>query len=107
MKIIGFTPVFERVLVEPDKVEETTEAGLVLPIESRKRPNSGKIISIGHLVQQSGCTVTVGDHILYQKYSGFDIEIDGKLYHIIMANDIIGIIDNSTGNKFELKDYGA
>ena len=68
-----FTPLFERVLIKPDSVETKTETGIILPVESRKRPNTGLVISIGHLVaENSKCPVKVGDRVLYQRYSGLE-----------------------------------
>ena len=102
--VVGFVPLFERLLVLPDPVEHEV-SGITLPIESRKRPNSGVVVSIGHLVHESKCEVNPGDHVLYMKYSGFDLEIDGVLHHVIMANDLVGIIDKTINQSFNLKEY--
>jgi len=104
-KIYGFTPLYERVLIRPDSVEMKTETGIILPVESRKRPNTGTVLSVGHLVAMSKSPVKEGDHVLYLRYSGFDIDIDGELCHVVMANDLVGIIDKTINKSFELKDY--
>lgn len=104
-KIYGFTPLFERVLIRPDDVQKTTETGIILPPDSRKRPNSGEIVSIGHLVGDSKVPIKVGDRVLYMKYSGFDIEIDGEMLTLVIANDLVGIIDNSINKTFDIKTY--
>jgi len=104
-KIYGFTPLYERILIRPDTVEKTTQTGIILPPESRQRPNSGEIVALGHLVQGEKSPFKVGDKILYMKYAGFDIEIDGEMFHLVMANDLVGIIDNSVNKSFEIKDY--
>lgn len=104
-KIYGFTPLYERVLIRPDGIEKETDSGIILPPESRKRPNSGEIVSLGHLASVSNAPFKVGDHVLYMRYAGFDVEIDGELLHLVMANDLVGIIDNSVNKSFEIKDY--
>lgn len=104
-KVVGFTPLFERVMIKPDEVEKRTETGIILPVESRKRPNTGIVVEVGHLVSQSKCPIKPGDHVLYLRYAGFDVEADGQLYHLVMANDLVGIIDKTINKSFELKDY--
>lgn len=99
----GFIPLYERILIKPDEVEKETETGIILPPETRQRPNSGTIIAIGHLLQNS--PFKIGDKVLYLKYSGLDIELNDTLYHAVMANDLIGIIDNSINKSFDFKTY--
>jgi chaperonin GroES len=101
----GFLPLFERVLVLPDSVETKTETGIILPPEARKRPNTGTVISLGHLVAtNSGCPVKEGNRVLYQRYSGLDVKWDNKDYHLIMANDLLAIIDKDQETTLELKE---
>jgi chaperonin GroES len=89
MTHLALEPLFERIMILPDKVEEVTETGIVLPVEARKRPNTGVVISIGHLVE-SKCPIKVGDHVLYQRYSGLEVTHNGTLYHMVIANDLLG-----------------
>lgn len=103
--INGFVPLFERVLIKPDEPEKITETGIILPSSSVKRPNTGLVVALGHLVQEAKCPIKVGDRVLYLRYSGFDTVINGSTYHLVMANDLVGIIDNSGSSSFELKDY--
>jgi len=101
----GFVPLFERILVLPDSVESKTETGIILSVDARKRPNTGVVISIGHLVSSnSGCPIKEGDRVLYQRYSGLDVQWDGTNYHIIMANDLVAIINKDETTQFELKE---
>lgn len=94
MSKVGFLPSFERVLILPNKKEEVTETGIVLPVEARKRPNIGTVVEVGPLVADSKLPVNVGDTVLYQRYAGMDITLHGELYHLVMANDILGIFDS-------------
>lgn len=89
MTHLALEPLFERIMILPDKVEEVTETGIVLPVEARKRPNTGIVISIGHLVEAK-CPIKVGDHVLYQRYSGLEVTHNGTTYHMVIANDLLG-----------------
>lgn len=102
----GFTPLFERVLVLPDETELTTETGIILSVDARKRPNTGLVIAMGHLIAgNTGFPVKVGDRVLYQRYSGLDINWEGIAYHLIMANDLLSIINKDQETHFDLKQH--
>ena len=101
----GFIPLFERILVLPDSVETKTETGIGLPVDARKRPHTGKVIGLGHRVaDNSKCPVKVGDRVLYQRYSGLDVKWDGSSYHLVMANDLLAIINKDQETQFELNE---
>lgn len=101
----GFIPLFERILVLPDGVEKTTETGIILSVDARKRPNTGVVVSLGHLVaHNSGCPVKEGDRVLYQRYSGLDVKWENIDYHLVMANDLLAIINKDDETLFELKE---
>lgn len=101
-----FMPLFERVLIQPDGIETKTETGIILPVESRKRPNSGRVVALGHMVSKnSDCPVKVGDQVLYLRYSGMDVKVDGELHHLVMANDLVAIINKNSGATIEISDY--
>ena len=101
----GFQPLFERLLVLPDTVEKKTETGIILSVDARKRPNTGTVISVGHAVpNNSGCPVKAGDKVLYQRYSGLDVTWDGVGYHLLIANDLLAIINKDQDTQFELKE---
>ena len=81
MAKINFKPNEDRVLVEPAEAETKTASGIIIPDTAKEKPQKGKIIA-----------VKVGDHVLYGKYSGTEISIDGKEYLIMRNSDIFGII---------------
>jgi len=95
MSKVGFLPAFERVLIKPNKVEEVTETGIVLPVESRKRPNIGTVVEMGSLVGDTKLPIKEGDIVLYQRYAGLDVTIGEETYHLVMANDVLGIFDSA------------
>lgn len=92
MAKVSFKPNEDRVLVEPAAAEEKTASGLFIPDTAKEKPQKGKVIAVGDGVKDKPVTVKVGDQILYGKYSGTEITIDGKEYLIMRNSDIFGII---------------
>lgn len=92
MATINFKPNEDRVLVEPSDAEEKTASGLFIPDTAKEKPQKGKVVAVGEGVKDKPVTVKVGDAVLYGKYSGTEITIDGKEYLIMRNSDIFGII---------------
>ena len=92
MAKINFKPNEDRVLVEPAAAEEKTASGIIIPDTAKEKPQTGKVIAVGEGVKDKPVTVKVGEHILYGKYSGTEITIDGKDYLIMRNSDIFGTI---------------
>ena len=87
-------PLADRVLVEAAAAEETTKGGIIIPDTAKEKPQRGKIIAVGSgRVADDGkvtpLTVKVGDEILYGKYSGSDVEVNGKELKILRESDIL------------------
>lgn len=102
----GLTPLFERVLIKPDAVETKTETGIVLPVESRKRSNTGTVVALGHAVpENTKCPVKEGDKVLYQRYSGLDVKWNDEDYHLVMANDLLAILNKDSQTDFSITDH--
>lgn len=102
----AFLPLFERVLIKPDSVETKTETGIILPVEARKRPNTGIVISLGHSVSlNTQCPIKEGDKVLYLRYSGMDVKVNGELHHLVMVNDLVAIVNTDSGTLIEISDY--
>ena len=90
-------PLGKRVLVQPDEVEQVTKGGLVLPPSASddKRPATGTILTLGIGKDKDGevkFDVKVGDKIYFKKYSPEEIEIEGKKYLLLDAEDILAVI---------------
>jgi len=90
-------PLGKRVLVQPDEVEQVTKGGLVLPPSASddKRPATGTILTLGVGKDKDGevkFDVKVGDRIYFKKYSPEEIEIEGKKYLLLDAEDILAVI---------------
>ena len=90
-------PLQDRVIVKAKEAEETTKGGLFLPDTAKEKPIEGTIVAVGEgKVADNGTvtklTVKVGDIVLYGKYSGTEIKIDGEEYLIMRESDIYGIV---------------
>ena len=89
-------PLSDRVLVRPDAVEETTSSGIIIPDTAKEKPQRGTVIAAGPGKVENGnkidMSVKQGDQVLYGKYSGTEITLDGDEYLIMREADILGII---------------
>ncbi|HMV10401.1 MAG TPA: co-chaperone GroES [Cyclobacteriaceae bacterium] len=92
MAKINFKPNEDRVLVQPAPAEEKTSSGIIIPDTAKEKPQKGKVIAVGDGLEDKPVTVKVGDNVLYGKYSGTEITIDGKDYLIMRNSDIFGTI---------------
>jgi chaperonin GroES len=89
---VNVKPLADRVLVEPAAAETKTAGGLIIPDTAKEKPQKGKIIAIGNGKPEEPMTVKVGDTVLYGKYAGTEIQIEGKEYLIMRESDIYAII---------------
>ena len=92
-------PLDDRVVVEPVDAEETTAGGIVLPDAAREKPQRGKVLAVGPgRLLESGdravMSVVVGDEVLFSKYGGTEIEVDGKDVKILRESDILAKVVN-------------
>lgn len=92
MSKVSFKPLADRVLVEPAAAEEKTASGIIIPDTAKEKPQRGSIVAIGTGKKDEPLNVKVGDTVLYGKYAGTEVSIDGKDYLIMKESDIYGII---------------
>ena len=92
MAKINFKPNEDRVLVAAAEAETKTSSGIIIPDTAKEKPQKGKVIAVGDGVKDKPVTVKVGDNVLCGKYSGTEINIDGKEYLIMRNSDIFGTI---------------
>ncbi|MBZ4642967.1 MAG: chaperonin GroES [Deferribacteres bacterium] len=90
-------PLQDRVLVKRIEAEEKTASGIIIPDTAKEKPQEGEVIAVGPgKVLDNGTkvelTVKVGDRVLFSKYAGTDVKIDGVEYLIMREDDILGII---------------
>jgi chaperonin GroES len=93
-KTINLKPLDDRVVVEPMEAEEQTPGGIVLPDTAKEKPQRGKVLAVGpgkllENGQRSTMSVAVGDEVIFGKYAGTDIEIDGREIKILRESDIL------------------
>ena len=89
---VSVKPLADRVLVEAAPAETKTAGGLIIPDTAKEKPMKGKVIAIGTGKKDEPITVKVGDSVLYGKYAGTQIQVDGKEYLIMRESDIYAII---------------
>jgi chaperonin GroES len=92
MSTVKVTPLHDRVIVEAAPAEEKTSSGIIIPDTAKEKPQRGKIIAVGTGKKDEPMTVKVGDNVLYGKYSGTEVQIDGKDYLIMRESDIFAVI---------------
>jgi chaperonin GroES len=92
MSKVNFKPLSDRVLVQAAVAEEKTASGLFIPDTAKEKPQRGAIVAVGGGKKDEPMNVKVGDQVLYGKYSGTEITIDGTEYLIMKESDIFGII---------------
>ena len=89
---MNITPLADRVLVEPAAAETTTASGIIIPDTAQEKPQKGTIVAIGTGKKDEPMTVKVGDTVLYGKYSGTELKLEGKDFLIMREADILAII---------------
>lgn len=89
-------PLSDRVLVQPEPAEEKTSSGIIIPDSAKEKPQKGKVVAAGPGKVENGnkidMSVKEGDSVLYGKYSGTEITLDGEEYLIMRESDILGIV---------------
>ena len=98
MAKISFKPLGGRVLVEPIEQEEVTAGGIVLPETAKEKPQQGKVLATGpgdrdEKGDRIPMDVKVGDTVLFAKYSGTEVKMDGKKLLILRESDVLAIVE--------------
>lgn len=92
MSNLNIKPLADRVLVEPAPAEEKTASGIIIPDTAKEKPMKGKVVAVGTGKKDEPMTVKVGDSVLYGKYSGTEISVEGSEYLIMRESDIYAIV---------------
>jgi chaperonin GroES len=95
---ISFKPLGSRVVVEPIEQDEVTPGGIVLPETAKEKPQKGKVLSVGagdrnEKGERVPMDVATGDTVLFAKYAGTEIKVDGKKLLILRESDLLAIVD--------------
>jgi len=86
-------PLADRVLIQPAPAEETTISGIIIPDSAKEKPLRGTVLATGDGTKDEKMTVKEGDQVLYGKYAGTEIELDGEKLLIMRQGDILGIFE--------------
>ncbi|UKJ08082.1 co-chaperone GroES [Solitalea lacus] len=89
---LNIKPIADRVVVEAAPAETTTAGGIIIPDTAKEKPQQGTIVAVGTGKKDEPMTVKVGDTVLYGKYAGTEITVEGKEYLIMRESDIYAII---------------
>lgn len=92
MSQVNVKPLADRVLVEPAIAEQKTAGGIIIPDTAKEKPQKGTVVAVGNGKKDEPLTVKVGDTVLYGKYSGTEINVEGKDYLIMRESDIFAIV---------------
>jgi chaperonin GroES len=98
MVTMNLRPLQDRILVQRVKEEEKTKGGIIIPDTAKEKPSEGKVIAAGNgKLSEEGKRITLdvkkGDRILFGKYSGAEVKIEGEEYLIMQEDDVLGVIE--------------
>jgi chaperonin GroES len=96
MGTFSLKPLEDRVVVKPSEGEETTASGIVIPDTAKERPQEGEVMAVGPGRFEDGqripMDVKVGDKVIYSKYGGTEVKVQGEEYLILSARDVLAVI---------------
>lgn len=92
MSSMSVRPLTDRVLVEPIAAETKTASGIIIPDTAQEKPQRGKVVAVGSGKKDEPMTVAIGDEVLYNKYAGTEIKVNGNDYLIMREADILAIL---------------
>jgi chaperonin GroES len=101
---VSLTPLGDRVVVKPKPKDEMTSSGIVLPDTASEKPQEGSVLSVGHgRVLDNGkrveMEVKAGDTVLFAKYAGTEVKLEGEDYLVIRESDLLAIVMHDTNGK--------
>lgn len=91
-KKLAIKPLADRVVVKPAPVESKTQSGLIIPDSAKEKPQKGEVLAVGPGKKDEPTELKVGDNVLYGKYAGQEINLDGEDYLIMRESDVIAIV---------------
>ena len=86
-------PLSDRVLIEPAEAEVKTAGGIIIPDSAKEKPLKGKVVATGNGTKDEEMVVKVGDTVLYGKYAGTELEVEGVKYLMMRQSDILAVIE--------------
>ena len=89
MKLV---PLGDRVVLKQVEAEETTKSGIVRPGAAKEKPQQAEVVAVGPGTEEVKMEVAVGDAVIYSKYAGTEVKLDGEEYIVVKQNDILAIV---------------
>jgi chaperonin GroES len=93
---INIKPLEDRIVVRPEEGEETTPSGIVIPDTAKEKPQEGTVVAVGPGRFEDGnrvpLDVSVGDKVIYSKYGGTEVKVEGEEYLILSARDVLAVL---------------
>ena len=89
---MNIKPLADRVLVKPAAAEEKTVAGIIIPDTAKEKPLNGEVLAVGNGTKDEEMVLKVGDTVLYGKYAGNEVELDGEKYLIMRQSDVLAVL---------------
>ena len=89
---MNIKPLADRVLILPAPADEKTIGGIIIPDTAKEKPLKGEVIAAGNGTKDEEMVLKAGDHVLYGKYAGTEIELDGTKYLIMRQSDVLAVL---------------
>lgn len=89
---MNIKPLADRVLIEPTAAEEVTLGGIIIPDSAKEKPLKGKVLATGTGTKDEEMVLKEGDVVLYGKYAGTEIEVEGKKYLMMRQSDVLAVV---------------
>lgn len=89
---MNIKPLADRVLIKPAPAEEKTVGGIIIPDTAKEKPLRGEVLAVGNGTKDEEMVLKAGDQVLYGKYSGTEVELEGEKFLIMRQSDVLAII---------------
>lgn len=90
--MLNIKPLADRVVIKPMAAEEKTISGIIIPDNAKEKPLRGEVLAAGNGTKDEEMVLKVGDTVLYGKYAGTEIELDGEKYLIMRQSDVLAVV---------------
>ena len=89
---MNLTPLADRVIIKPAPAETKTVGGIIIPDTAKEKPLQGEVLAVGQGTKDEAMILKAGNHVLYGKYAGTEVEFDGEKFLIMRQSDVLAII---------------
>jgi chaperonin GroES len=101
---MSFRPLHDRVLIQPLEQDSKTKGGIIIPDTAKEKPVEGKVVAVGPGARDENgklqpLDIKVGDVVLYGKWSGTEVKVDGEDYLIVKESDVMGVIEQTKAGR--------